>query len=65
MKPKRQRNAPFYGYSVNFKGHTKTLERLFGKKTIDTNRMTFKLWNYIHRHGLLKPIRKPSKIHGT
>ncbi len=48
VKKKARKNVkPFGGYTVNFKGQTKTLEELFGKKPITPSAMTKILWKHV------------------
>ncbi len=48
VKKKPRKNVkPFGGYTVNFKGQTKTLEELFGKKPITPSAMTKILWKHV------------------
>ena len=40
--------------TVNFKGRTETLEKIFGAKAIPVTQMTKKIWQVIKKHRLLK-----------
>ncbi len=54
---KEVKNMPRGGLkkmTVNFKGRTETLEKVFGAKAIPVTMMTKKIWGVIKRHKLLK-----------
>jgi hypothetical protein len=40
--------------TVNFKGRTETLEKVFGAKPLPVTQMTKKIWGIIKKHRLLK-----------
>jgi chromatin remodeling complex protein RSC6 len=40
--------------TVNFKGRTETLEKIFGAKPLPVTQMTKKIWQVIKRYRLLK-----------
>lgn len=39
--------------TVNFKGRTESLEKVFGAKAIPVTQMTKKIWALIKKHGLM------------
>jgi hypothetical protein len=43
---------PFGGYSISFKGHSDSLESVFGDSPIAPSDMTKKLWAYVKRKKL-------------
>lgn len=46
------KKKPFGGYTINFKGQTTTLEKVFGTKPITPSEMTKLLWTYVKKHKL-------------
>ena len=40
--------------TVNFKGRTETLEKIFGAKPLPVTQMTKRIWQVIKKHRLLK-----------
>ncbi|HTY13668.1 MAG TPA: hypothetical protein VMD02_05725 [Candidatus Omnitrophota bacterium] len=40
--------------TVNFKGRTETLEKIFGAKPIPVTEMTKRIWKVVKSHKLLK-----------
>jgi hypothetical protein len=49
-----KRKAAFGGYSINFRGCTDSVEKVFGSKPIGPSDMTKKLWVYVKRKRLAK-----------
>jgi hypothetical protein len=46
--------AAFGGYSINFKGCTDSVEKVFGSSPIGPSMMTKKIWAYVKRKRLAK-----------
>jgi len=48
------KRLPFGGMTVNFKGRSDSVEKVFGSKALAPSAMTKALWVYVKKNKLLK-----------